>query len=50
VKRIVLDIAAAWLRGVEIRVPTYTADGRDVAMLEFPGGYIAEVHAPSSTK
>ena len=31
--------------GVEILVPTYSADGRQAAMVQFPGGYIAEIHA-----
>ena len=26
-------------------VQPYTADGRIAAMVEFPGGYIAEIHA-----
>jgi predicted enzyme related to lactoylglutathione lyase len=31
--------------GVEILVPTYSADGREAAVVQFPGGYIAEIHA-----
>jgi hypothetical protein len=31
--------------GVEVLVPPYAADHRRAAMVEFPGGYIAEIHA-----
>jgi hypothetical protein len=31
--------------GVSILVPPYTADHRSVAMVQFPGGYIAEIHS-----
>jgi predicted enzyme related to lactoylglutathione lyase len=41
-------VAKAKTAGVAVLVPPYTADGRDSAMLEFPGGYIAEIHAPSA--
>jgi len=34
--------------GVEILVAPYTADQRDAALVQFPGGYIAEVHSPAS--
>jgi hypothetical protein len=34
--------------GVEILVPPYTADQRDAAIVQFPGGYIAEIHCPVS--
>jgi hypothetical protein len=30
--------------GVSILVQPYTSDGRTAAMVEFPGGYIAEIH------
>lgn len=32
--------------GVSVLVPPYESDGRTAAMLQFPGGFIAEVHAP----
>jgi predicted enzyme related to lactoylglutathione lyase len=35
--------------GVEILVPPFNAHGRYSAMLQFPGGYIAEIHSPAST-
>lgn len=34
--------------GVEILVAPYVADGRDAAVVQFPGGYIAEIHSPTS--
>ncbi len=40
-------LAKAKLAGVAVLVSPYSADGRDAAMVEFPGGYIAEIHAPS---
>jgi hypothetical protein len=38
-------LAKAKAAGVTTLVDPYTADGRTAAMLQFPGGYIAEVHA-----
>ena len=40
-----LDKARA--AGVTVLVEPYQADGRDAAMVQFPGGYIAEIHATS---
>jgi hypothetical protein len=37
-----LDKAKA--AGAEILVPPYTADDRQAALVQFPGGYIAEIH------
>ncbi|RQS68219.1 glyoxalase [Burkholderia sp. Bp8963] len=34
--------------GVTVLVPPFTADGRDAAIVQFPGGYIAEIHASAS--
>lgn len=31
--------------GVTVLVPPFTSDGRDAAIVQFPGGYIAEIHA-----
>ena len=31
--------------GVNVLVPMFASDDRSAAMLEFPGGYVAEVHA-----
>jgi predicted enzyme related to lactoylglutathione lyase len=41
-------LAKAKAAGVEILVPPYTADQRIAALVQFPGGYIAEVHSCSS--
>src|SRR5712675_404033 len=38
-------LAKAKAAGVEILVPPYTADQRNAAFVQFPGGYIAEVHS-----
>jgi hypothetical protein len=40
-------IAKAQAAGVTVLVKPYTAGRREAAMLQFPGGYIAEVHAPA---
>jgi hypothetical protein len=49
----VSDIAATLTKakaaGVQVLVPPYTADHRAAAVVQFPGGYIAEIHS-SSTK
>jgi hypothetical protein len=41
-------LAKAKAAGVEILVAPYTADQRDAALVQFPGGYIAEIHSPTS--
>jgi predicted enzyme related to lactoylglutathione lyase len=41
-------LAKAKAGGVEILVPPYTADHRAAALVQFPGGYIAEIHSSSS--
>jgi predicted enzyme related to lactoylglutathione lyase len=38
-------LAKAKGAGVEILVPPYTADQRNAALVQFPGGYIAELHS-----
>jgi predicted enzyme related to lactoylglutathione lyase len=35
----------AQANGAKALVPKFRADGRDEALLQFPGGYIAEIHA-----
>jgi hypothetical protein len=40
-------IAKAQAAGVTVLVKPYAAEHREAAMLQFPGGYIAEVHAPA---
>jgi hypothetical protein len=39
-------LAKAQAAGVEVLDGPHAADGRDAAMVRFPGGYIAEIHAP----
>lgn len=34
--------------GVKTLVPRFTSDGRDAAIVQFPGGYIAEIHAAAA--
>ncbi|HXN98892.1 MAG TPA: hypothetical protein VN881_07445 [Candidatus Acidoferrales bacterium] len=41
-------LAKAKASGVQILVAAYTADQRDAALVQFPGGYIAEIHSPAS--
>jgi predicted enzyme related to lactoylglutathione lyase len=48
----VSDLAATLVKakaaGVQVLVPPYTADQRAAALVQFPGGYIAEIHSSSS--
>jgi len=39
-------LAKAQAAGVTILVGPYASDGRNAAMVQFPGGYIAEIHSP----
>ena len=41
-------LAKAKAAGVTILVATYSTDQRDAAIVQFPGGYIAEIHSPVS--
>jgi predicted enzyme related to lactoylglutathione lyase len=41
-------LAKAKAAGVEILVPPYTADQRNATFVQFPGGYIAEIHSAVS--
>jgi len=41
-------LAKARAAGVEVLAGPYSADHRDAVMVRFPGGYIAEIHAPRS--
>jgi predicted enzyme related to lactoylglutathione lyase len=43
-------LAKAKTAGASIIVEPYTADHRRAAMVKFPGGYIAEIHAADGTK
>ena len=38
-------LAKARAAGVAILVAPYTADQRTAALVQFPGGYIAEIHS-----
>jgi hypothetical protein len=38
-------LAKAQAAGVVVLVPPYTADQRSCTVVQFPGGYIAEIHA-----
>src|SRR5580658_5674015 len=41
-------LAKAKAAGVTVLVDPYTADGRQAAMVAFPGGYVAEIHSSTS--
>jgi predicted enzyme related to lactoylglutathione lyase len=41
-------LAKAKAAGVEVLVAPYTADQRNAAVVQFPGGYIAEIHSAVS--
>jgi predicted enzyme related to lactoylglutathione lyase len=41
-------LAKAKAAGVQVVVAPYSSSGRDAALLDFPGGYIAEVHAKAA--
>lgn len=41
-------LSRATAAGVKVLSGPYTADRRNAAMVEFPGGYVAEIHAPAS--
>ncbi len=41
-------LSKAKAAGVSVLVPAYSAGGREAAVVQFPGGYIAEIHSASS--
>jgi predicted enzyme related to lactoylglutathione lyase len=43
-------LAKATSAGAKILVPTYQSDGRTAAIIQFPGGYIAEIHTPDTAR
>jgi hypothetical protein len=49
VRDLVATLAKARATGVKILVPQYTVDGRAAVMVEFPGGYVAEIHSAQSS-
>jgi predicted enzyme related to lactoylglutathione lyase len=40
-------LAKAKAAGATVLVEPYKSDGREAAMVQFPGGYIAEIHSPA---
>ncbi|RQU97675.1 VOC family protein, partial [Burkholderia cenocepacia] len=48
----VADLAAtlkqAEAAGVTVLVPPFESDGRDAALVQFPGGYVAEIHTSAA--
>jgi predicted enzyme related to lactoylglutathione lyase len=48
VRNLTETLRKAKAAGVEIVVAPYAADGRDEAIVKFPGGYVAEIHSASS--
>jgi hypothetical protein len=48
----VADLAAtlqkAEAAGVKTLVPSFASDGRNAAIVQFPGGYVAEIHAAAA--
>lgn len=40
-------LAKGKAHGVKVLVEPYTSEGRESAVVEFPGGYVAEIHAPA---
>jgi hypothetical protein len=48
VARLADTLAKANAAGVAILVAPYSADRRDAALVQFPGGFIAEIHSPAS--
>jgi len=38
-------LAKAQAAGVDVLVPLYKTDERDAVVVQFPGGYIAEIHS-----
>ncbi|CAN0622313.1 Glyoxalase [Burkholderia multivorans] len=45
VPNLATTLQKAQAAGVTVLVPPFTSDGRDAAIVQFPGGYIAEIHA-----
>jgi hypothetical protein len=48
VKNLQETLAKAKASGATVLVDPYTHDGRAAAMIQFPGGYIAEIHAAAA--
>jgi len=50
VVNLVSTLEKAKAAGVSVLAGPYSADGRNAAMVQFPGGYIAEIHSAVSEK
>jgi hypothetical protein len=50
VVNLVSTLEKAKAAGVSVLAGPYSADGRNAAMVQFPGGYIAEIHSTASEK
>jgi hypothetical protein len=50
VVNLVSALEKAKAAGVSVLAGPYSADGRNAAMVQFPGGYIAEIHSTVSAK
>ena len=50
VVNLVSTLEKAKAAGVSVLAGPYSADGRNAAMVQFPGGYIAEIHSTVSEK
>ena len=50
VKDLVATVAKATASGATVLVQPYKSDKRQAAIVQFPGGYIAEIHAPLATQ
>jgi predicted enzyme related to lactoylglutathione lyase len=50
VKDLDATLAKATSNGAKVLVPRYNASDRSSAIVQFPGGYIAEIHAPALPK
>jgi predicted enzyme related to lactoylglutathione lyase len=48
VSDLTVTLARARTAGATVLVPPFTSDGRSAALVQFPGGYIAEIHAPAT--
>jgi hypothetical protein len=46
VRNLTDTLTKAKASGVDVLVPPYKADEREAVVLQFPGGYIAEIHSP----
>src|SRR5262249_4391973 len=50
VANLAATLAKGKAAGVSVLAGPYTADGRDAVIVQFPGGYIAEIHSVSAQR